>query len=152
MLFIQHLAPTNPGLSSSGLVPFDGLLFCEFRSKRAETTQHLQGCDCRVPLVFVSWKDGFFLGLGDTQNWEKLKLFQEGFADVSWCRDCRVLWICDFTANWFSCGTYRSVKHGSVLETWINRSRDPENKSPFFGKEQGYLILLGVACPKFHCF
>lgn len=48
MLFIQHLDPTNRG-RSSGLVPFDGLLFCEFRSKRAETTQHLQGCDCRVP-------------------------------------------------------------------------------------------------------
>ena len=126
MLFIQHLAPTNRG-RSSGLVPFDGLLFCEFRSKRAETTQHLQGCDCRVP-----WETH--------KNWEKLKLFREGFAqecytvvDVSWCRDCRVLWI----ANRFSWGKYRSVKHEST------DPGTPKTNLPFL---EGTRLLDFVEC------
>ena len=88
-------------------------------------------------------KMAFFGGLGDTQNWEKLKLFREGFADVSWCNNCQVLWIRDFAANWFSWGKYRSVEHGSVLETWINRCRDPENKSPFL---EGTRLLDFVEC------
>ena len=47
-----------------------------------------------------------------------------------------------------------SIGQSNMVAYWLHKSidpRTPKTNLPFW-KEQGYLILLSVACPKFHCF
>ena len=101
------------------------------------------------------WKRWHFF-FGDGQNWQKHGCFGKDLHNnviISWYRMMQGL-PCNMNIRlkkWFSWYQYRSVKHGRVLEAWINRSRDRENESPSW-TEQGCLILVSVVCPKLHCF
>ena len=47
-----------------------------------------------------------------------------------------------------------SIGQSNMVAYWLHKSIDPGTPKTIlpFWKEQGYLIFLSVACPKFHCF